>query len=207
MINATAEKLFEQAHPSAQRNVGPIVEAVSPLLPESGLVLEIASGGGYHSAVLADANPHLTWQPTDPDFEALDRIGQTVVDAALPNLKEPIRLDAQSEAWPVEAAAAMLCCNMIHIAPWSATEGLFKGAGRVLSPGGVMFLYGPFKIDGAHTAPSNESFQQWLTDQNPEWGVRDAGDVDGLARANGLTLEQTTEMPANNLLRVYLKSG
>lgn len=207
MINPTAAKLFDQAHPSAQRNVGPIVEAVSPLLPESGLVLEIASGGGYHAAVLADANPHLTWQPTDPDFDALGRIAQTVSDAALPNLKEPIRLDAQSEAWPVDSAAALLCCNMIHIAPWSAAEGLFSGAGRVLASAGLLFLYGPFKIDGVHTAPSNESFQQWLTDQNPQWGVRDAGEVDALARANGLTLERSVEMPANNLLRVYVRSA
>lgn len=205
MVNPTAEKLFERAHPSAQRNVGPIVEALGPLLPEVGLVLEIASGGGYHSAVLADANPHLTWQPTDPDIEALGRIGKTVTDAELPNLKAPIWLDAQSDAWPVESATAMLCCNMIHIAPWSAATGLFSGAGRVLATEGLLFLYGPFKIDGQQTAPSNKSFEVWLTEQNPEWGVRDATDVDALGAANDLKLEQSMEMPANNLLRVYRK--
>lgn len=207
MINATAEKLFDQAHPAAQRNIGPIVEAVSPLLPESGVVLEIGSGGGYHSAVLAHEHPHLHWQQTDPDTDALGRLKQTVADAALPNLKPPLQLNAEADAWPIENIAAMLCCNMIHIAPWSAAVGLFAGAGRVLSAGGVLFLYGPFKIDGKHTAPSNESFQQWLTDQNPEWGVRDAADVDDLAAANGLALDRSIEMPANNLMRVYLKPG
>ncbi|MBT5240732.1 MAG: DUF938 domain-containing protein [Rhodospirillaceae bacterium] len=203
MINPTAEKLFEQAHPSAQRNVGPIVEAASPLLPSSGLVLEIASGGGYHSAVLADANPNLTWQPTDPDPDAQGRIARKVSDAALPNLQAPLELNAGAEVWPVESAEAILCCNMIHIAPWSAAQGLFAGAGRVLSGGGVLFLYGPFKVGGVHTAPSNESFQDWLISQNPEWGVRDAEAVDDLGAAAGLSLEQSIEMPANNMLRVY----
>lgn len=207
MINPTAAKLFDQAHPSAQRNVGPIVEALEPLMPESGLVLEIGSGGGYHSAVLAHEHPNLTWQQTDPDADALGRLNQVVADAALPNLKTPLQLNAEADTWPVENVAAMMCCNMIHIAPWSAAQGLFAGAGRVLSAGGVLFLYGPFKIDGQHTAPSNESFETWLTDQNPEWGVRDAGDVDALGIAAGLTLESCVEMPANNMLRVYRKSA
>lgn len=207
MINPTAEKLFDQAHPSAQRNVGPIVEAVSPLLPKSGLVLEIASGGGYHSAVLADANPNLTWQPTDPDPGAQERIARSVSDAALANLNTPLQLDAEAKVWPVEAAAAVLCCNMIHIAPWSAAQGLFAGAGRVLSGGGILFLYGPFKVGGVHTAPSNESFQEWLQNQDPAWGVRDAEAVDALGTKAGLGLEHTIEMPANNMLRVYRRSA
>lgn len=203
MINPTAEKLFDQAHPSAQRNVGPIVEAVSPLLPRSGLVLEIASGGGYHSAVLADANPNLTWQPTDQDPDARDRIAQTVSEAALPNLNAPLEVNAEAAVWPIETADAILCCNMIHISPWSSAQGLFAGAGRVLSGGGILFLYGPFKVGGVHTAPSNESFQEWLTQQNPEWGVRDAEEVDDLGTQAGLSIEQSIEMPANNMLRVY----
>lgn len=207
MINATAEKLFDQAHPSAQRNVGPIVETLTPLLPDSGLVLEIASGGGYHSAVLAHEHPHLDWQQTDRDADALARLNRTVAEAALPNLRAPLQLHAEADAWPVADVAAMMCCNMIHIAPWSAAEGLFKGAGRVLTSGGALFLYGPFKIDGQHTAPSNESFEEWLTGQDPAWGVRDAGDVDALGQANGLTLEHSIEMPANNLMRVYRRQA
>lgn len=205
MINATAERLFDQAHPSAQRNVGPIVETMAPLLPKSGLVLEIASGGGYHSAVLAHEHPNLEWQQTDRDDDALARLNRTFEDAALPNLKTPLQLYAEADMWPVSDVTAMMCCNMIHIAPWSAAVGLFAGAGRVLKPGGVFFLYGPFKIEGQHTAPSNESFEQWLTDQDPAWGVRDAADVDALGADNGLTLDQVIEMPANNLMRVYLK--
>lgn len=186
--------------------MGPIVEAVSPLLPTSGLVLEVASGGGYHSAVLADANTNLTWQPTDPDPDALGRIAKSVADAALPNLKTPLELNAETEDWSVETAAAMLCCNMIHIAPWSTAEGLFAGAGRVLSGGGVLFLYGPFKVDDQHTAPSNESFHEWLQNQDPAWGVRDAEAVDALGAKVGLGLEHTIDMPANNMLRVYRRS-
>lgn len=203
MTNATASKLADQAHPSAQRNIGPIHDTLSPLLPDTGLVLEIASGSGYHSAVLAETHKSLTWQPTDQDTEAQIKITRMVADAALPNLRPPLVLDAMSYEWPVDEAAAILCCNMIHIAPWSVAEGLFAGAGRTLSVGGVLFLYGPFKIDGQHTAESNESFEQWLRDQNPDWGVRDATDVDQLAQDASLELEQCIDMPANNMFRVY----
>ena len=206
-INAIASRLADQAHPSAQRNIGPIHETLSPLLPETGLVLEIASGSGYHSAVLAETHTSLTWQPTDQDTEAQTKITRMVADAALPNLRPPLVLDAMSDKWPVDEAAAILCCNMIHIAPWSVAQGLFAGAGRTLIGGGVFFLYGPFKIDGQNTAESNESFEQWLSDQNPEWGVRDASDVDALAHDADLALEKCIEMPANNMIRVYRRSA
>lgn len=205
MINATASKLANHAHPSAQRNIGPIHETLSPLLPDKGLVLEIASGSGYHSAVLAETHADLIWQPTDQDTEAQTKITRMVADAALPNLRSPLVLDAISLEWPVDEAAAILCCNMIHIAPWSVAQGLFAGVGRTLLDGGVLFLYGPFKIQGQHTAESNESFEQWLRDQNPEWGVRDTADVDALAQDAGLVFENSNEMPANNFLRVYRK--
>ena len=203
MINSTAAKLFDLAAPAAQRNIGPIAEALSTLLPQSGLVLEVATGGGYHSAVLAEAHPHLTWQPSGPDSEARSRIAHMVLQAALTNLRSPLELDAESQTWPIQTAAAILCCNMIHIAPWSAAEGLFAGAGRVLSAGGTLFLYGPFVVDGSHTAPSNESFDQGLRARNPAWGVRDAREVDVLATGAGLVLDQTIDMPANNMIRVY----
>lgn len=203
MVNSTAEKLFDQASPASQRNVAPIVATLSPLLPSSGLVLEIAAGTGYHSVVLAEEHPSLMWQPTDRDDEAQSRMNQLVADAALPNVMPPLALDVVSQDWPIEDAAAILCCNMIHIAPWTAAQGLFAGAGRVLSAEGILFLYGPFKINGQHTAESNESFEEWLKSRDPEWGVRDAEDVDQLAADAGLHLDRSIEMPANNLLRVY----
>lgn len=207
MINATASKLADHAHPSAQRNIGPIHDALSLLLPDAGLVLEIAAGSGYHSAVLAETHTSLTWQPTDQDTEAQAKITHMVAEAALPNLRPPLVLDAMSETWPVDEASAVLCCNMIHIAPWAVAQGLFAGAGRVLSGDGVFFLYGPFKVDGKQTSESNEKFEGWLRDQNPDWGVRDAADVDALAHEAGLNLESSIQMPANNLLRVYRRSA
>ncbi|MEQ8735994.1 MAG: DUF938 domain-containing protein [Rhodospirillaceae bacterium] len=203
MINTTAGKLFDLAHPSAQRNIQPISEQVGPRLPASGMVVEIAAGSGYHSASFADSYPNLTWQPTDRDIEALGRISEMVEKAQLPNLQAPIALDASSPMWPVDEAAAVLCCNMIHIAPWSAAEGLFAGVGRILNPDGVLFLYGPFKVDGAHTAPSNASFDESLRDRDPSWGIRDTAAVDALALSAGLTLDTQINMPANNMLRIY----
>lgn len=128
-----------------------------------------------------------------------------VEDAELSNLRPPLVLDAMSSDWPVDEAAAILCCNMIHIAPWSVAEGLFSGVGRTLLDGGALFLYGPFKIDGQHTTKSNKLFEQGLRDQNPEWGVRDTVDVNALAQGAGLVFENSNEMPANNFLRVYRK--
>lgn len=207
MPNATADKLFDLASPAAQRNIAPLVEAVLPRLPQSGLVVEIAAGHGYHSAVLAAETPALTWQPTDVDSDALGRISHLVQSAALSNLRPPVALDTEDVVWAVDSATVFLCCNMIHIAPWSAAIGLFAGVGRVLSDGGMLFLYGPFKVDGAHTAPSNESFEEWLKSEDESWGVRDTADVDALAHEAGLRLAQYIAMPANNMLRVYQRAG
>lgn len=203
MINVTAEKLFDLAHPSAQRNIQPISEQVGPRLPASGMVVEIAAGSGYHSAALADSYPNLTWQPTDRDIEALGRITEMVDKAQLPNLQAPIALDAGSPHWPIDHADAILCCNMIHIAPWSAAQGLFAGVGRILNLDGALFLYGPFKVNGAHTAPSNASFDESLRERDPSWGIRDTVEVDALAYSAGLTLDTQIDMPANNMLRIY----
>ena len=117
-----------------------------------------------------------------------------------------MRLDATAEAWPVKRANAIICCNMIHISPWGACRGLMAGAGRVLLPGGFLFLYGPFKIDDHHTAPSNQEFDAWLRGQNPEWGIRDLGEVRALASEQGLTLAETVTMPANNLSAIFRRT-
>ena len=143
------------------------------VLPVRGVVLEIASGTGEHAVHFAAALPGLTWHPTDRDPAALHSIAAWRASTPLPNCSPPIELDVTSPAWPVERADAVLCCNMIHISPWRSTEGLIEGAGRVLSPGGVLFLYGPYKESGRHTAPSNEAFDADLRVRNPEWGVRD----------------------------------
>jgi SAM-dependent methyltransferase len=192
--------------PHVARNREPILEVLQRVLPRQGLVLEIASGGGEHAAYFAENLPGLRWQPTDANSEMFESIAAYRAAAGVANLLAPLHLDVTSQQWPVERADAMVCCNMIHIAPWAATEGLIAGAGRTLAHGGLLYLYGPYKIDGRHTAPSNQDFDTRLRAQNPLWGVRDLTDVSDLAKRHGLALEETVEMPANNLSVIFRRA-
>ena len=188
-----------QTSPSAARNREPILAVLRQVLPPQGFVLEIAGGTGEHAVQLAAGLPGLTWQPTDRDPDAIKRIAAHRAASGLPNLLAPLELDVTATPWPVGRADAVVAINMIHIAPWRAAQGLMAGAGRVLAPGGVLFLYGPFQEDGSHTAPSNAAFDANLRARNPEWGVRDLGQVCDLAAEHGLEFAQRFEMPANNL--------
>jgi SAM-dependent methyltransferase len=190
-------------HAHVPRNRQPILEVLARALPSRSLVLEIASGSGEHAVFFAGNLPSLAWQPTDADDDALASIAAHRAAAGLPNLLEPLRLNAAAERWPIERADALVCNNMIHIAPWRITEGLMAGAGRSLPAGGILYLYGPYRIDGRHTASSNEDFDAWLRVQNPEWGIRDLADVTALARRHGLDLTETVAMPANNLSVIF----
>jgi hypothetical protein len=166
--------------PAVARNREPILAVLRRVLPERGLVLEIASGSGEHAFYFAAALPRLTWQPTDPDPEARDSIAAYRAAMELPNVLPPLALDAAASRWPVtqaNAIIAILAINMIHIAPWAAAEGLMAGAERLLPEGGVLFLYGPFREHGQHTAPSNAAFDESLRARNREWGVRDLDEV------------------------------
>lgn len=189
--------------PAVARNCEPIGDVLAHWLPAAGLVLEIASGTGEHAAYFAAALPHLTWQPTDPDNAALSSIAAWRETARLPNLLPPVRLDVMTPNWPIGWADSVVCINMIHISPWRAVEALIVGAAKVLAPSGVLFLYGPYKEGGRHTAPSNEAFDADLRARNPEWGVRDLDDVRALADKHGFTFEKRVEMPANNLSVVF----
>ncbi len=193
--------------PATLRNREPIIAVLRNILPRAGLVLEVASGTGEHVAALAAAFPHLAWQPTDSDPSALASIAAHVADAHLSNLRHPLPLDAENRTWPVPHADAILCINMIHIAPWSAWLGLAAGAVRLLQPGGLLYLYGPFRRGGAHTAESNRRFDEDLRRRDPAWGVRDLGDVAQVAAASGLALEETVEMPANNLSVLFRRTA
>jgi SAM-dependent methyltransferase len=192
--------------PHVARNREPILEVLKRVLPRDGLVLEIASGGGEHAAYFAQNLPGVFWQPTDANTEMFESIAAHRAAAGVANLLEPLHLDVTSDQWPVERADALVCCNMIHIAPWTATEGLVAGAGRTLSRGGLLYLYGPYKIDGHHTAPSNEDFDASLRARNPLWGVRDLTDVSGLAERHGFALSETVPMPANNLSVIFRRA-
>ena len=185
--------------PAAARNRQPILEVLRDRLPAQGLVLEVASGTGEHALHFAAALPGLVFQPSDPDPDARASIDAWVADSSLPNLRPALALDASRPDWPVAAADAILCCNMIHISPWASAVGLVAGAGRILPPGGLLYLYGPYRRGGRHTAPSNEAFDADLKRRNPAWGVRDLEAVAALAAEAGLGDPEIVEMPANNL--------
>ena len=192
--------------PSTARNREPILQVLAPRLPASGLVLEVAAGAGEHALYCAAALPHLQWRPTDADPEALASIAAWRDRAGPANLLAPLRLDAADPmGWPVDRADAVVSINMIHIAPWSAAQGLMAGAGQVLPPGGGLFLYGPFLEDEVETAASNLAFDASLRSRNPAWGIRRLEAVTALAAAHGLALAERIAMPANNLAVVFRK--
>jgi SAM-dependent methyltransferase len=189
--------------PATERNREPIAAVLREVLPASGLVLEVASGTGEHAAFFARLFPNLLWQPSDPDPDALASIRAWREEGRLESLLGPLRLDASARDWPVEAADAILCVNMVHISPWAATEGLMRGASSLLPPGAPLILYGPYRRAGIATAPSNEAFDASLKARNPDWGLRDLEAVAAEAKASGLRLERVFEMPANNLTAVF----
>ncbi len=189
-------------------------EAIAPILEtflrgKTGDVLEVGSGTGQHAVAFAGKLPSVTWWPTDLNDNHLRSIAAWRTYARLANVREPARLDASATDWRLPGLGlpspflAIFCANVIHIAPWAVAEGLFAGAQRHLINGGRMFLYGPFKRDGAHNAPSNATFDESLRARNPDWGVRDTADVKKLGVANGLRLAELVEMPSNNAILAF----
>jgi SAM-dependent methyltransferase len=189
--------------PAVARNKDAITEVLARHLPATGLVLEIASGSGEHALHFAAHFPALGFQPTDPDAAALASIAAWRAEAQLSNLLPPLALDVMADAWPVQEADAVLCINMIHIAPWEATAALIRGAARVLPRDGILFLYGPFKRHGHRTAPSNAEFDASLRAQDARWGVRDLEAVAEIASAAGCAAPVVEAMPANNLSVIF----
>jgi SAM-dependent methyltransferase len=187
---------MKQHAPAADRNAAPILEVLRRVLPARGLVLEIARGTGQHAVHVARALPVITWQPSDPDPTARASIDAWRIDAGLANLRAPLALDVTAP-WPIDAADAIVCINMVHISPWAASLALFAGAARILPAGGILYLYGPYRFDGA-TAPSNEAFDLSLRSRDPAWGVRDVRDLDAAAAPHALDRIDTIPMPANN---------
>lgn len=192
--------------PAALRNREPIAEVLREWLPESGLVLEIASGTGEHAVYFAQAFPKLEWQPSDVHEDALASIAAWRAESGLPNLREPVVLDAAAPDWPVGRAGAVLSINMVHISPWTAALGLIAGAARVLPSGGPLILYGPWLKDDIPTVPSNLAFDQDLRARDPSWGLRRVEDFKAAAEEHGLRLDQTRPMPANNLMLLFRRT-
>jgi SAM-dependent methyltransferase len=191
--------------PSAARNRDPILNVLRRFLPARGVVLELASGSGEHTVYFAQAFPALAFQPSDPDPQACASIDAWTASAGLPNVRPALALDATAQPWPIDAADAVLCINMIHISPWQAAIGLVSGAAAILPPGGLLYLYGPYRRNGAHTAPSNEAFDRSLRERNPAWGIRDLEAVAELAAAHGFGPPAVEQMPANNLSLIFSK--
>ena len=184
--------------PAVARNRGHILEVLRRVLPERGHVLEVAAGTGEHAVYFSAALPGLAWHPSDADPVCLESIEAWRKAEGTENLLAPVRLDATSPTWPVGRVDAVFNANMIHISPWEACLGLLAGASRHLREGGALVLYGPYRLEGRHTAPSNEAFDADLRSRNPAWGVRDLEAVLEAALAEGLDFEERVEMPANN---------
>jgi SAM-dependent methyltransferase len=197
------EPLSAGDSPAADRNKEPILEQLRRVLPGTGTVLEIASGTGQHAVYFARALPELVWQPTEPDPDLCATIARRVRVSGLPNLRSPRAFDVLDAASPPFEAHAAVCINMIHIAPWAATEGLFRHAAQLLAAGAPLVLYGPYKIGGEHTAESNAAFDASLRSRDADWGVRDIEAVAALARRSGFELAERVAMPVNNFVVVF----
>lgn len=199
----------KQHAPAALRNREPIAEVLARELPASGTVLEIASGTGEHAVFFAGVFPALAWQPSDPTAEALASIAAYRDEYPGSNLAAPLLLDAADpDHWPVQDAAAILCINMVHISPWDATLGLFRGAARLLGSvgGGPLILYGPYIEKGVETAPSNLDFDANLKSRDPRWGLRRVEALDELAATHGMARSARHALPANNIMLVYRRA-
>ena len=192
--------------PSAQRNEQPLIDALGPLLNDRrGALLEIGSGTGQHSAAFARAFPKIDWIPSDPFDAHLDSIRAWVRHASVPNLREPMWLDAAEDWPPMEPLVGVISINVIHISPWVVTQGIMRGASRMAKDGVLMF-YGPFREDGQHTGDGNARFDASLRDQDPTWGIRDLEEVAAEAAAKGFGSPEVTQMPANNRLLCFRKA-
>jgi SAM-dependent methyltransferase len=198
--------------PAFHRNHAAIWTALQKFLAgKSGDVVEAGSGTGQHVADFARHTPDIVWWPSDLNAQHLKSIAAWRAHAGLPNIRSPLRIDLSDPAWCVEMhdgngpanLLAVFCANVIHIAPWRVAEGLFAGASRYLRADGRLYLYGPFKRGGKHTAISNAVFDSSLRDRDPEWGVRDIEALERLAAGNGLALVEIAEMPANNLILAF----
>ena len=197
------------------RNHRPIWAAIETFLAgRTGDVIEVGSGTGQHVVHFARHSPDVTWWPSDLNESHLKSIEAWRVHSGLPNIRPPLQIDLSDPSWCRELTEgtgpqdllAVFCANVVHIAPWCVAEGLVAGAGYYLRPHGRLFLYGPFKRNGKHTATSNAVFDASLREGNPEWGVRDIADIETLAQSAGLSLVAVLEMPANNLILVFEKS-
>jgi hypothetical protein len=196
---------------ATSRNRQPILEVLQTLIPQDGNILEIASGTGEHAYFFAPHFPTQQWIPSDRQSECLESIKAWQEDCPSDNLQLPLSIDVMKPNWyqPLlnQEIKTIICINMIHISPWLAYLGLIEGAKEILPHQGIIYLYGAYKINNQHTAPSNEEFDRYLQSQNSSWGVRDLTKVVSVANENGFILEKKVTMPANNFSLIFRKSS
>lgn len=210
IVDAESSGDCRQFATAVARNTEPILGVLRDAVAGEGRALEIASGTGQHVVAFAAAFPAIHWQPSDPIAEARASIVDWLAEAGRGNISPPLGIDVTRPGWAAAAGGPydlIVCINMIHIAPWAACLGLMEGAGLLLEPGSLLYLYGPYQRDGVHTAPSNEAFDRSLKSRNPAWGVRDIAKVEEAAALHGLVLEGTVPMPVNNFSLLFRKTG
>lgn len=199
--------------PATERNREAILQVLYKAVPQDGMILEVASGTGEHAVYMAPKLAPRLWQPSDLDEDNLRSIRAWAMEQPSASLRDPVRLDVSAPDWAQPFAGtrpqicALLAINLVHISPWACAEGLMRGAAQLLPPGGRVILYGPYKIKGTHTAPSNEDFDQWLKAQDEAWGVRDLEAIADLARSHHLILIDQIAMPANNYSLIFERSN
>lgn len=184
--------------PAAERNRAPILEVLQGILPQTGTILEVASGTGQHIVFFAAALPGLQWIPSDPDPLQRRSIAARTTQARLDNIAAPLDLDVLGP-WPSIQVEGVISANLLHVSATETMPGLCRGAATVLRPGGLLHVYGPFKRRGRHTSNGNRRFDQSLRQQNSAWGIRNVEDLLDCAATAGLHLEKQQDMPANNL--------
>ena len=194
--------MTKQFSPACERNCEPILAVLRAVLSEPGRVLEIGSGTGQHAAYFGKQLPHLIWQTSDlPHHHA--SIHAWLNEARLPNVLPPLTLDAASADWPPGPFDAVFTANTCHIMAWDEVCAMFRGSARVLRPGGLMCVYGPFNYGGRFTSESNAVFDASLKAQAEHMGIRDFEAVDRVAAGCGLSLVKDHAMPANNRMLVW----
>jgi len=192
--------------PATMRNRDAIVAVLRDVLPSTGRILEVASGTGEHAVYFGQQFPDLSFQPSDPDPANLESITAWTNRENVSNVLSPLPLNALTSDWDIDQPAAILCINMIHIAPWEATIGLFNNAAELLRPSAPLYLYGPYFRKGVETAQGNLDFERSLKSRNLQWGIRDVADIDALAAQSGFKRQNLIEMPANNISLIYHRS-
>lgn len=189
---------------ACERNKGPILGVLRDALADCVQVLEIGSGTGQHAVHFAAHLTHLTWHPTEQLAYLADLASRVKLEGTR-NLRPPTVLDVKQSVWPLRSVDAVYSANTLHIMGWAEVEAMFRGVDAVLSPHGVVCIYGPFRYAGRYTSDSNRDFDLMLQARDPASGLRDLTDICALAERHALRLRVDHDLPANNRLLEFVR--